>query len=386
MVDGFAVSRAAASDREEILGLWDEVILRGRFGADWAGIDSHIFGTGSPDSAEHVLVARDTSNPGRICATVAAIPMTMLIEGLPVGAIAITGVATRPEYQRRGLMARLLEEAFDSLDATERPLTVLWGYRDRYRRFGFEICGARTTQFVPRRKFSGPSPVDVAAVRELRVPEDAAIIDEYGVPANLVLDGHPGHLDRVYGRALQHTCVYEGPRGRALATVPAAAADAAETLEVLHVVGDAEAAAALLEVLMADGDYGECAVRQPPLASGPLGEYVHMLGEWFRIEHICNLRINDLAALMSALGPRIDERLARAGLRLSVRMSRGDREQMWESGGEGLAVALDLEDHRLVRVLFGPERPSDLPLVPPVGQVLDAVLPLRFDVTPLEGL
>lgn len=382
----YPLSKATGADRSEILELWDEHILRHRFGHGWEAIESHVYCGRSPEVYEHCLVARDRDR--RIVSVLAALPMTLSIRGAALGTTVITGVVTRPEYRGIGLMTRLIEAALDPTANSGRPLALLWGHRDRYRRFGFEICGGLKRSYVPARKLPPPAAEDAARVRELVPAEDADAIGALGLRRNLVPDGVGCRPSDLYRRALQRTYVFERGAARAMATVNVSPVASEACLEVLHVAGDPGALQILLGALMMTGEYGECAIVQPVHADDDVSRWLFEMGEWLRIEHVCNIRINSLVTLMDLVEPHIAPALDDLGLSVRLGMTRDRERQEWsrELAPGARCVAAELSDTEMVRLLFGPERPNDLPFLTDEVRALDGFLPVPFYVSPLETL
>lgn len=72
-----------------------------------------------------------------------AIPLTMWIGARPVPFYGIAGVATLPDYRRRGFAAELLRQALQSLYREGAPLAVLQAFNHEfYRKLGWETVGA----------------------------------------------------------------------------------------------------------------------------------------------------------------------------------------------------------------------------------------------------
>jgi predicted acetyltransferase len=72
-----------------------------------------------------------------------AIPLTMWIGERPVPFYGVAGVATLPEYRRRGFAAELLRQSLQSLHQEGAPLAILQAFNHEfYRKLGWETVGA----------------------------------------------------------------------------------------------------------------------------------------------------------------------------------------------------------------------------------------------------
>ena len=84
----------------------------------------------------HVIAHR-----GRLVAHVGVYPLDFVS---PAGRVTVGGigaVATHPAFRGRGLMSGLLGHATRHMRAQGMPLSILWGDRGRYARFGWEAAG-----------------------------------------------------------------------------------------------------------------------------------------------------------------------------------------------------------------------------------------------------
>lgn len=123
--------RPATSDEMAAIGTLGGYVYGGGFGD---GPDSI---TATANRAEWTLCAFDGL---RLASSFITIPFTMRLNGKAMAMGGVSGVATHPEYRRRGLMRRLMTQA--TLDMRERGQTVaaLWASQASiYQRFGYAI-------------------------------------------------------------------------------------------------------------------------------------------------------------------------------------------------------------------------------------------------------
>ncbi len=93
------------------------------------------------DALPLALVAE--APPGEVVGHVAFSPLPIATDaGEIVHALALAPLAVRPDWQRRGVGARLVREALDRLRASGAPLVVVLGDPAYYGRFGFRAEAA----------------------------------------------------------------------------------------------------------------------------------------------------------------------------------------------------------------------------------------------------
>ncbi len=78
---------------------------------------------------------------GRLCAVLGIYPLPTLVGGIPLLFSTVGNVATHWEYEGRGYMRLLMQEAMKELDAIGADASRLGGQRQRYNRYGYESCG-----------------------------------------------------------------------------------------------------------------------------------------------------------------------------------------------------------------------------------------------------
>lgn len=85
--------------------------------------------------------------------------LDVTLDGRAVAAAALAPVAVLPEFQRRGIGSRLIEEGLAALPARGINAVFVLGHEDYYPRFGFSPELAR--------RFASPFPVDAFMALEL---------------------------------------------------------------------------------------------------------------------------------------------------------------------------------------------------------------------------
>ncbi|RLE89008.1 MAG: hypothetical protein DRJ49_04175 [Thermoprotei archaeon] len=77
----------------------------------------------------------------RIVSHVGVFPLKMRIGKVEVMMGGIGGVATLQEFRGRGFMTKLMNYAISKMRKEGYPLSILWGDRQRYGHFGYEMAG-----------------------------------------------------------------------------------------------------------------------------------------------------------------------------------------------------------------------------------------------------
>lgn len=118
----------------------------GQFGM----LAGYVYGGAYGDGPDN-LVASATRPEWTLCAfegsrlvsSFSTIPFTMRANGvaLPIGGVSAVG--TLPEYRRRGLVRRIMTQAFEDMRDGGRPVAALWASQAAiYQRFGYAMASA----------------------------------------------------------------------------------------------------------------------------------------------------------------------------------------------------------------------------------------------------
>src|SRR5688500_9256663 len=93
-------------------------------------------------SAADVLVVEETGSSALV-STLNLIPQTWTYGGVPFGVGRVELVATRPDYQRRGLVRRQMEAVHARSAAMGHRVQAITGLPYFYRQFGYELALTR---------------------------------------------------------------------------------------------------------------------------------------------------------------------------------------------------------------------------------------------------
>lgn len=91
-----------------------------------------------PESLKNNLIIKDE---GRIVAHVGLFPLQLTVGGEVIKVGGIGGVATHPDFRGRGHMKKILGLAISRMAAGDYAFSILWGDRQRYGNFGWELGG-----------------------------------------------------------------------------------------------------------------------------------------------------------------------------------------------------------------------------------------------------
>lgn len=108
---------------------------------------------------------------GKIVSHVGLFPLELVSFGAHITVGGIGGVATLPEERKKGYMSKLLEYTCNIMKQNDFPLSVLWGDRQRYYSFGWDIAGLKYSLTITTRSLEWVG-TKAAEVKEVS-PEDA---------------------------------------------------------------------------------------------------------------------------------------------------------------------------------------------------------------------
>ena len=91
---------------------------------------------------------------GKIVSCLYGYPITLNVKGVPVKTVSVSGVATLPEFRRKGIMKKLLKEYLGEIKEKGYPLVILTAENPEIYKplgfvhitdafFGYEFCGEK---------------------------------------------------------------------------------------------------------------------------------------------------------------------------------------------------------------------------------------------------
>jgi predicted N-acetyltransferase YhbS len=328
-----------------------------------------------PEYAGRILLQRDQ---GQIAGCLAIHPLTLRLEEVRLVAGGLGAVGTDPARRGEGIMSRLLEEAIGRMRRAGYPLSILWGDRQRYGRFGWERGGLRNSLSLSARQLGAPS----AAERRLRMEPfspDPALCRRLRA---LDLD-HPYGVERpladipdLLARVGRQTWICREGRRFAYLVLQREGRQRRGQYELLDEAGgDADLARSMLRVLLSRSNL---AWLQASAGPNPLQLDLLLPGSayWTR-ECSCMIKILDLQGLLDSLRPLLWRRAKAAGVRGRFHLYAPGHEARLELGA-GKRQQVELGEGELVGLLFGlhplAERWPGVKSLGPLGRLLPLAL------------
>ena len=310
---------------------------------------------------------------GRIVSSVGTYPMNLNIAGCEVSIAGVGQVATAPEMMGRGCMSRLLEASITRMEEEGAALSWLAGRHDRYGRFGWEyVFRGYNYSFIEKIGRSADDSLEVTQEKGA----DAAMTGEL-----FAMRGSNSHISdtissysvlmrrsdaelwvaRRRGSAGPVAWAIVFPGAKRLAEYCGAADGVMRLVKIAAV----RFSGAGLFVSSADKELNE---RMRAESSG-----MTFGGQM--------LLVVSIGKVLEQYAPYINSRLP-AGFGATFRMRLpGGRCEEASIGGGGAVVELDRK--LMARLLFGPERATQIPGVGSDLAPLDTVLPLPCSVPDL---
>ncbi len=112
------------------------------------------------------IIERD----GEIVSHVGLFPLEVVADEVKIILGGIGGVATLPEKRGKGYMGKLLQHVIEEMQSRNWSLSVLWGARQRYRNFGWEVAGEKVLLHLTERSLARGG-IDPSIVREILLEE-----------------------------------------------------------------------------------------------------------------------------------------------------------------------------------------------------------------------
>lgn len=319
----------------------------------------------SEEKARRILVLRDEE---RIIAAAGSHPLTLNIAGCKISATGLGQVATAPEMTGRGCMTRLLEASIARMEEEGAAVSWLGGRRDRYGRFGWEyILSGYNYSMSEKIGRSADDSLQVSQEKcaDALMTEGMFVMRESCVYASDSLVNYSVRMTRKSGELfVAHGHGSTSPVAWAV-VFPAEKriAEYCGSIEgVLKIVKTAAVRLGGVTTFVSPVDKG-LNERLRAESSG-----VGFAGQM--------LLVVSVKKTVEQYSPYINSRLPSGfGVTLRMRLPGGGHEDA-NIGSGGTVVELDRRS--MARLLFGPERATDIPGVDPGLVQLDAILPLPF--------
>lgn len=126
------------------------------------------------EAAENFIVCEDG---GELLGVVNQTPVTLRVGAARLQAAGIGGVCTLPQARGRGVMSAMLRASRELQRRRGTHVGFLWGYRERYRRYGFERAGRQLNAHLERKDLAA---ADARPLRRLERGEADALLPLVG--------------------------------------------------------------------------------------------------------------------------------------------------------------------------------------------------------------
>lgn len=134
---------------------------------------------------------------GRLATSFGAYPFTVRLNGAPVDMAGVTGVATLPEFRRRGLLRQVMVRSLGEQRERGQSLAILWASLGAiYQRYGYGLASTHASYRIDPRdiRFNDPQAaegsvrlMDAAEAR----PHLEAVYEAFAAPRNLMIHRYP---------------------------------------------------------------------------------------------------------------------------------------------------------------------------------------------------
>ncbi len=165
--------------------------------ADYGKIVSYVFA--STEGMEEELSSTQPEwttcafVDGRMATTLGAFPFTVRLNGAPVPMGGVTAVGTLPEFRRRGLLRKVMRQAFETMRERGQDYAILLASMGAiYQRFGYGLGCSYTRYTFDPRVAAFETATDAPGRITMMTPEDAfptikQLYIRWATPRNLAL-------------------------------------------------------------------------------------------------------------------------------------------------------------------------------------------------------
>lgn len=319
--------------------------------------------------ARHYVMRRD----GKIVSSIGTYPMTMNVAGCKVSMHGLGQVATAPEMTGRGYMTQMLLAAIARMEQEGAAVSWLSGRHDRYARFGWEYVFSNFTYHVSEK--IGRTVDDSLQVSSEKGSESTQLPELLAMQGDCsFISDHPANYAMRIRRQdselwIAHTRDSSKPVAWA-AIAPAAKRmlDFRGSVDgIMYIAKTAAVRFGGIDISVNPADRG----LNERLRAQSTG--VGMAGQM--------LLVVSIKKTIEQYAPYINARLPEgAGATLRMKLPDGSAEEV-DVGKGGKVIEMDRK--LMCRMLFGPERATEIPSVPPNMTWLNTVFPLPCFLSPL---
>lgn len=365
------VERLTAADYEELIAFLDTC-----FGEASPSFRLQAPGNLQPTDASLGMM-RAIRRQGRLAAVAGLFPRTLIMGEQQLAVSGVGCVATAPRWRGEGLMTELMEHLVAASDAARVPVSALGGHRQRYRRWGYEICGQQLqVQMTAADLRQGPGKLPSVTL-EPAGPGDLTTLQALHETQPLRVARKPElHLLRLRNWQCEPWLALDED-GIPVGYLSGRREDGLVSELVADEVGHGLAILRDWQALVEQ----PLSLSLPPLPT-PLNQAICELAEAVQLVPSANWRLHDWAPVVEAalelrhqLQPLPEGGVTMGlldGPSYALRVD-GDRASCTPFGGE---PEVRLDAWRLSRLLFGPTPPSLVMELPPAAGLLQSWCPL----------
>ncbi len=373
-------STATACDYDDLIAFLNRVV-RIRMDRQY----SHIYKPTRKDMSNNVII-RDGD---RIVSCVGIFPMTLVCGDVRLSVGGIGGVSTEPRYRGQGLMTKLLNNSISMMRRRKYDISILWGDRQRYGRFGWENAGRQYAFNIDRRHVSPGKPRNAKIRRFSNSAADLREIARLHEERELRVLRPRGQLKSVLNRHTYNTWVSRKDGAFAYVTMKGKAKDRG----LIDFGGDLSGLDDLLRFLFDEYKLenlrGTIAVSRSPY----LPFIISRSSEW-GVRFIGMVKILDLKSVLQKFAPQLENRCRALGRRGDLTLEMTPRRRGQSASlhfGKSVTVgdrrrgpSLLLSDTEMVRLIFGTIPPTHAFQLDKSLDYLDSLFPLDFYVGRLD--
>lgn len=377
---------AKKEEFEELMNLLDQVFRpgqKGRMRAEYSHLDAE-----DKEQLDNMIIIKED---GRIASHVAIIPLEIFVDGSVLKVGGIGQVATKEEYRGRGFASTILKHCLLKMQDKGYALSLLWGLRDRYGRFGWELGGKQYMYNLTQRSlpFLNPKAAEIRPYKE-------ALSD-----LEKIMGIHDREPLRVVRSKTRYKSLLNLPTGEVWLSKTddedfsyVVIRGEGKKREVAEFGGEKESFSALLKYIIQKLELEELLVPAPPRYSKLTSLLTEVSLSW-EIKPLGMIRIMDLRKSLEKLKGSMKANLERAGKgregkitleipEINQRVTLEIDEDIHISNRE-LSPKIKLSQREMVRLLFGLDYPSKtFGLKDEVNLLLDQIFPLDLYVWSLD--
>ena len=122
---------------------------------------------------ENRIIAREK---GKIVSHVGIFPLTGVAGDAEIKIGGIGAVATLPEFREKGYMSKLMDYSIQKMAEDKYPISILWGDRQRYANFGYEMAGRMMIFELTQRSLKRT--VELSSINIIRLEERRELLEK----------------------------------------------------------------------------------------------------------------------------------------------------------------------------------------------------------------